>query len=874
MLRAASNLSSTHTHLNKHQGGGTTASDGGSLRASSTSSSFAAGDNNLPPTRASSRLFGADAKNNGLTALQLAQHNKTDESITTHHSAQPVSSQSIITAPKRYSESENYSRWSAFCNALARLVGWSDKTLSQQTISREIDSAHTILLNVNTTTPLHEQQKTDILKQIDVILTSPHYKDYFDSPAGLRDRLTLTHMKLLLSEPDAKDKLIADTSTHLQQLLTAHKSDKTVTLSILKDMSHFLEQGGIITDQLALQISTPILDLTTSATIGMYRIHICNLHISSQLAAIHPLKLAQDGLLIEKLQSLKKILPTQQTIAKFHWYKLHEIHGLEDEDIGINWDTIQANSKENISVFIDFIAGKARSAIKLEKFHAQQLSRLAAIGELREQRAALVIQKTYHTKKIALHDTKIDPQISINATQKIENINAQIKTIDANIQALQEKMVCIFDENNGNKVVAYRIDGKIIRNPDHLARAISKSEQGGYKALSGKTEAPMQKSVVYTKSEADFQGKMANEYLASQKAGLYIVTMNDGTKKCYQVTRDLVNPNATPEKVSGKLMLQRRVVELQFNTGQSLAFLNYALAHERPSVVVPHGTENAADEQARKHQAFMALPRLNDRTLKEMFSNYEATTLQGSVQLSAHTHNTKGQGIAPPPATTQALINTLRELNIIDVIVPQHSIASGTFVARDLGQTLRQVRSNDGAIMTDISPFLRVTQAMETLHALGIVHRDIKPENLFLKNKVVRLSDLDSMETPNQSSKPFGTPAYTPGKLINDSKNLTSQIKADKLCMLESMIEMTTGTPPPGLFSYNTNEARDAAVKKWSDAVESFISAHVKAEHHAAVRQFLAGAADPNVSAEKLQDLQNLSEILVFQPQQAATAAA
>ena len=386
----------------------------------------------------------------------------------------------------------------------------------------------------------------------------------------------------------------------------------------------------------------------------------------------------------------------------------------------------------------------------------------------------------------------------------------------------------IFDTENPKVILGYNAYGQILRarTTPSSDKPRNKYEMGAHKYKSGNGLATPQSARIINDVKEDEISQ-----LPFKKSGLYIVKMNDGTTKYYQVTRS----NDKPEVIGNKYgKTRRKVIELKkFKPQGKIDLSGFKIIEEAK--------------------------------LQELFSNYEATQLYDTVELKLN--DTKSSNLAQVPVEVRAIIRK----NALFTFIDQYEVDHGVFIARNAGYSLEVGLHVDKPRLRflNIDPFRKLLEHLEILHQNGIVHRDIKPANMFLgKSYEINISDFDGLGRPGIDFKnKFGTPAYCDEELVKSHRDISEQIKNDKVCMLRSLIESTSNMRPPismerfyAEHNKNPNQKAMNAYNKqsadWGEATEIFVDKYVIAAHRKSVHNFLINPVT--------HDIPKLSEILLF----------
>ena len=122
-------------------------------------------------------------------------------------------------------------------------------------------------------------------------------------------------------------------------------------------------------------------------------------------------------------------------------------------------------------------------------------------------------------------------------------------------------------------------------------------------------------------------------------------------------------------------------------------------------------------------------------------------------------------------------------------------------MSRLAGRDLYTIRTEDGALLPDraIAIAIEVLDALEALHARGVIHRDLKSSNIFIEGERVRLLDLGmakvddeyNVTLPNQL---LGTPFYISPEQLFDPRSVDG--RTDLFALGVVLFEVLTGEWP------------------------------------------------------------------------------
>jgi serine/threonine-protein kinase len=130
-------------------------------------------------------------------------------------------------------------------------------------------------------------------------------------------------------------------------------------------------------------------------------------------------------------------------------------------------------------------------------------------------------------------------------------------------------------------------------------------------------------------------------------------------------------------------------------------------------------------------------------------------------------------------------------------------------MARLEGQDLYSIRTAQGPLAPEraVAIATDVLDALEALHARGVIHRDLKSSNIFIENERVRLLDLGmakvddeyNVTLPNQL---LGTPFYISPEQLFDPRAVDA--RTDIFALGVVLFEVLTNTWP---YEYETKKA-------------------------------------------------------------------
>ena len=130
-------------------------------------------------------------------------------------------------------------------------------------------------------------------------------------------------------------------------------------------------------------------------------------------------------------------------------------------------------------------------------------------------------------------------------------------------------------------------------------------------------------------------------------------------------------------------------------------------------------------------------------------------------------------------------------------------------MARLEGRDLYTMRTTDGPLAPEraVAIAIDVLDALEALHARGVIHRDLKSSNIFIENERVRLLDLGmakvddeyNVTAPNQL---LGTPFYISPEQLFDPRGVDA--RTDIFALGVVLFEVLTNSWP---YTYENKKA-------------------------------------------------------------------
>jgi serine/threonine-protein kinase len=130
-------------------------------------------------------------------------------------------------------------------------------------------------------------------------------------------------------------------------------------------------------------------------------------------------------------------------------------------------------------------------------------------------------------------------------------------------------------------------------------------------------------------------------------------------------------------------------------------------------------------------------------------------------------------------------------------------------MARLEGRDLYTIRTTDGPLPPEraVAVAIDVLDALEALHARGVIHRDLKSSNIFIEGDRVRLLDLGmakvadeyNVTAPNQL---LGTPFYISPEQLFDPRSVDA--RTDIFALGVVLFEVLTNSWP---YTYETKKA-------------------------------------------------------------------